>query len=179
MTTAIQAAASVGTFLVFVGSAFLALRQLRVANRSSQLAGLQAVSSRLNNADFERWFKFVLTELPAKMADRSFRESLRSNPIDRDLHLEIKLADLYEEVGIYAKYGAVSELPLIEVLRGGPYTAWKAMREAIDLYRETWGFSYYRNFEYLADRSRLFYEELDPQRLSRVTPPVSAPRNGV
>jgi hypothetical protein len=79
MITAIQAGASVGTFLIFVVTALLALRQLRVSDRSSQLAGLQAVSSRFNGADFEGWFKFVLTELPAKMADRSFKESLRSN----------------------------------------------------------------------------------------------------
>jgi len=166
MITAVQAGASVGTFLVFVITAFLALRQLRIANRSSQLAGLQAVSSHLNGADFERWFTFVLTELPVKMADRSFRESLGSNPIDRDVHLEIKLADLYEEVGVYAKYGVVSEMPLIEVLRGGPYTAWEALRATVSLYREIWGPSYYRNFEYLAERSRAFYGKLDPKRIS-------------
>lgn len=168
MITALQAGASVGTLLVFVISAFLALRQLRVANRSSQLAGLEAVSSRLKDADFERWFKFVLTQLPSKIADPSFRRSLGDNPIDRDVHLEIKLADLYEEVGIYAKYGIVSEMPLLEILRGGPYTAWKALRETIALYREIWGISYYQNFEYLADRSRMFYEERDAERISKV-----------
>jgi hypothetical protein len=167
MITTIQACASIGTFLIFVITAFLALRQLRLANRSSQLAGLQAVSSHFNGADFEKWFKFILTELPIKMADRSFRESLGSNPIDRDVHLEIKLADLYEEVGVYAKYGVVSEMPLIEVLRGGPDTAWEALRATVSLYREIWGPSYYRNFEYLANRSRMFYGKLDPKRTSQ------------
>jgi hypothetical protein len=166
MITTVQAWASVGTFLIFIATAFLALRQLRLANKSSQLAGLQAVSSRLNSADFEKWFEFVLTELPMKMADRSFRESLGRNPVDRDDHLEIRLADLYEEVGVYAKYGAVSEVPLIEVLRGGPYTAWEALRATVSLYREIWGPSYYRNFEYLAHRSRTFYERIDPKRTS-------------
>jgi hypothetical protein len=164
MITTVQAWASIGTFLIFIATAFLALRQLRLANKSSQLAGLQAVSSRFNGADFEKWFKFALTELPTKMADPSFRKSLSNNPVDRDVHLEIRLADLYEEVGVYAKYGAVSEMPLIEVLRGGPHTAWEALHATVSLYREIWGSSYYRNFEYLANRSHMFYGRLDPKR---------------
>ncbi len=166
MSTAIQTSASVGTLFIFVISVFLALRQLRLSNRTSQLAGPQAVSSHFNNADFEGWFKFVLTELPIKMADHSFRESLRSNPVDRNVHPEVKLADWYEEVGIYAKYGVVSERPLIEILRGGPDTAWEALRATVSLYREIWGPSYYRNFEHLAKRSRIFYGNLDPKRTS-------------
>ncbi|MGA8533745.1 MAG: hypothetical protein WB615_06535 [Candidatus Tumulicola sp.] len=59
MITALQAAASVGTFLVFVITATFALRQLRSSNRSNQLAGLQAVSAHSNGSEFERWFKFA------------------------------------------------------------------------------------------------------------------------
>lgn len=168
MVAAIQAGAAVGTLLIFVITAVLTLRQLSLSHKSNQLAGLQAVSSHFNGADFEKWFTFVLTELPAKMADESFREGLRRNPVDRDVHLEIRLADWYEEVGVYAKYAVVSELPLIEVLRGGPQTAWEALRPTVTLYREIWGQSYFRNFEYLAERSRIFYMTRDPRRIANV-----------
>jgi hypothetical protein len=94
MITGIQASASVGTFLVFVITAVFALRQLRSSNRSSQLAGLQAVSSHSNGSEFERWFTFVMKELPSHMAERSFRDGLKDDPIDRDVHLEIRLANL-------------------------------------------------------------------------------------
>lgn len=164
MITLIQACASVGTFLIFVITASFALRQLRSSNRSNQLAGLQAVSSHYNGLDFEGWFRFVMTDLPIKMKDQSFRNGLRLNPIDRDVHLEIRLADWYEEIGILAKYGVVAEKPLIEFLRGGPETAWRALNDSILFFREIWGSSYYRNFERLAERSRAFYSKLDPKR---------------
>lgn len=164
MIAVIQACASVGTFLVFVVTALFALRQLRATNRSNQLAGLQAVSSHYNGSDFEGWFRFVMTDLPTKMKDQSFRDGLRLNPIDRDAHPEIRLADWYEEIGILAKYGVVAEKPLIEFLRGGPETAWRALNASVLLFREIWGSSYYRNFERLAQRSRDFYSRLDPKR---------------
>jgi hypothetical protein len=169
MIPLIQAFASVGTFLIFVLTASFALRQLRSSNRSNQLAGLQAVSSHYNGQDFAGWFKFVMEDLPGKMEDPTFRNELRLNPIDRDVHLEIRLADWYEEVGILAKYGVVAEKPLIEFLRGGPETAWGALEGTIALFREIWGSSYYRNFERLAERSRVFYSRLDPQRVSKAT----------
>ena len=162
--TTMQAVASVGTFLIFVVTALAGLRQLRAYTRSNQLAGLQAVSSHYNNAEFERWFTFALNELPKRMADSSFRESLRNNPVDRDVHLEIRLAEWYEEVGILAKYGVVDEEPLIEFLRGGPETAWRVLQPTVSLYREIWGQSYYRNFEDLAECSRRFYTKRDPKR---------------
>jgi hypothetical protein len=164
MITALQTAASVGTFLVFVITATFALRQLRSSNRSNQLAGLQAVSAHSNGSEFERWFKFVLKELPSRMEDRSFREGLKDDPVDRDVHLELRLANWYEEIGILARYGVVHEAPLIEFLRGGPETAWQALQPTVSLYREIWGPSYFRHFEELASRSRAFYQKLDPQR---------------
>ncbi|PZR59054.1 MAG: hypothetical protein DLM50_02130 [Candidatus Meridianibacter frigidus] len=167
MLNLIWAVASIGTFFVFVISAVVALGQFRSNSRSNQLAGLQAVSAHSTGTDFQRWFAFVLKELPIKMADPAFRDGLRENPIDRDAHPEIQLADWYEEVGILAKYGVVHEAPLIELLRGGPETAWRALGTTIALYREIWGFSYYRNFERLAERSRAFYSKIDPERTAR------------
>jgi len=172
MVPTIQAAASVGTFLVFVISAAFALRQLRSSNRSNQLAGLQAVSAHSNGSEFERWFKFVLQDLPRRMEEPSFREGLKDDPIDRDVHLEIRLANWYEEIGILARYGVVHEAPLIEFLRGGPETAWEALRPTVTLYREIWGPSYYRHFEELARRSHAFYLSLDPQRANKAGRPA-------
>ncbi len=145
-------------------TATFALRQLRSSNRSNQLAGLQAVSAHSNGSEFERWFKFALKELPNRMEDRPFREGLKDDPVDRDVHLELRLANWYEEIGILAKYGVVHEAPLIEFLRGGPETAWQALQPTVSLYREIWGPSYFRHFEDLANRSRAFYQKLDPQR---------------
>lgn len=167
MLNLIWAIASIGTFVVFVISAIVALRQFRSTSRSNQLTGLQVVSNHSAGTDFQRWFTFVLKDLPTKMADQAFRDGLRQSPIDRDAHLEIRLADWYEEVGILAKYGVVDEAPLIEFLRGGPVTAWRALEDTIVLYREIWGTSYYRNFERLAERSRIFYAKIDPERISR------------
>lgn len=98
------------------------------------------------------------------MEDRSFREGLKDDPVDHDVHLELRLANWYEEIGILAKYGVVHEAPLIEFLRGGPETAWQALQPTVSLYREIWGPSYFRHFEELASRSRAFYQKLDPQR---------------
>lgn len=164
MINVIQLLVSVATLLIFLVTASFALRQLRSSNRSNQLAGLQAVSTHYNGLDFEGWFRFVMTDLPTKMKDKSFRDGLRANPIDREVHLEIRLADWYEEVGILAKYGVVAEEPLVEFLRGGPQTAWRELSPTIHLFREFWGTSYYRNFERLAERSRSFYSKRDPKR---------------
>jgi hypothetical protein len=165
MISLIQLTASVGTFIVFVISAIIGLRQLLSNRRSNQLAGLQAVSAGAARTDFRRWFTFVLKDLPSKMTDPAFRDGLRENPIDRTAHPEIQLADWYEEVGILAKYGVVDEPPLMEFLHGGPQTAWRALEPTIALYREIWGYSYFRNFERLAERSRIFYAKIDPKRI--------------
>jgi hypothetical protein len=165
MISIVQLAVSVGTFIVFVSSAIIGLRQLRSNRRSNQLAGLQAVAAGVARTDFQRWFAFVLKDLPNRMADPAFRDGLRENPIDRVAHPEIQLADWYEEIGILANYGVVDEAPLLEFLQGGPQTAWRALEPTIALYREIWGFSYFRNFERLAERSRIFYAKIDLKRI--------------
>jgi hypothetical protein len=169
MLPMIQAIASIGTLLVFLISAFVALRQLRSNAHAHQLDALQAVASHFNGTDFQQWFTFTLNDLPKKMQDPAFRDGLRADPIDRDAHPEIRLANWYEDIGIQAKYGVVDEGPLIEYLRDGTHRAWDALGPTVTLYREIWGAWNFRNFERLAQRSRRFYEELAAESGDQVT----------
>ncbi|HZV79081.1 MAG TPA: hypothetical protein VFF60_05635 [Candidatus Binatus sp.] len=161
MLQLIQTIASLFTLLIFLVSAFVALRQLRANAHANQLAALQAASSHFNGTDFQRWFAFTLNDLPKKMQDPVFRDGLRADPIDRDAHPEIRLANWYEDIGIQAKFGVVDEEPLIEYLRDGTHRAWDALLPTITLYREIWGDWNFRNFERFAQRSRAFYEKLE------------------
>ncbi|MBV8284031.1 MAG: hypothetical protein JO175_05225 [Candidatus Eremiobacteraeota bacterium] len=166
----LQTIASIGTLLVFVISAFLALRQFRANAHTNQLAALQAVSNHYSGTDFQDWFDFAMNKLPDKWKDPAFREGLRADPIDRKAHPEVMLANWYEDIGIQIKYGVVDEEPVIEYLRDGPTRAWHALKPMIEFYRQIWGAWNFRNFEHLARRSHAFYSCLDSRRDSSSRP---------
>ena|SRR5690348_3801645 len=150
----VNALAAVGTFLVIAVTAVAALVQLRHMRSSNQLAGLLHTVSVFEGAGFQRKLSWVKNELPAKMKDAAFVAELRyPGTLSRADHPELAIADLWEQTGIYIKYGLVSEEAFMDMAGYSVVASWKSIVDVIAIRREVAGESQYENFEYLAARA--------------------------
>lgn len=149
--------ASIGTFIVIAVTAFAALVQLRHIRAGNQLTGLLHHVARWESDDLQSAAKFVENELPAKLKDPDFLESLWVRNPDRRVHQELRVADWCEQMGSYIKYGMISEAQYLDL--GGAYvdSMWDQLREVVVIRRAASGSnSMYENFEFLAAEAKAF-----------------------
>lgn len=146
--------ASLGTFVVIAVTAFAALIQLRHMRASNQLAGLLHTAVVFEDPEFQRKLARLRDEFPAKLKDPTFLDELRQpGSISRASHPELAIADLWEQTGVYIKYGLVSEEAFIDLAGTTVLGMWNTMVEIVKIRREVAGDAYYENFEYLASRA--------------------------
>ena len=91
------------TLVVVAAAAAAAVIQLRHLRASNQLSGLLTVLETWQNAQFQEWMEFVRDELPIRVTEPAFIESLRKVPVNRRVHPELHVCDWYEQVGSYMK----------------------------------------------------------------------------
>jgi hypothetical protein len=150
----VNALAAVGTFVVIAVTAVAALIQLRHLRSGNQLAGLLQTVNVFGDPEFQRKLAWLRDEFPSKMKDTSFLAELRQpGSISRTQHPELAIADLWEQTGVYIKYGLVSEEAFMDLAGSSVLDMWNAMVEAIKIRREVAGDAAYENFEYIAARA--------------------------
>ncbi|HET9343688.1 MAG TPA: DUF4760 domain-containing protein [Candidatus Eremiobacteraceae bacterium] len=150
----INALAAVGTFLVIAVSAIAAFVQLRHLRTSNQLAGLLHTVNVFEDKDFQSKLTWLRDEFPAKMKDAKFLAELRyPGSLSRTDHPELAIADLWEQTGVYIKYGLVSEDAFMDLVGGSVLQLWNAVADAIKIRREVTSDAAYENFEYVAARA--------------------------
>src|SRR5579872_176009 len=93
----LTAIASVGTLVVITAGSIAAFVQLRHLRKGNQLSGLLSVLELFQQPHFHELINFVRSELPERMKDDAFRASLKQLPVDRRIHPELHVADLYED----------------------------------------------------------------------------------
>lgn len=121
----INTLAAVGTLVIIAVTAVAALVQLRHLSSSNQLAGLLHTVKVYEAPEFQR--------------DLSW--------------MKFSIADLWEQTGVYIKYGLVSEEAFMDLAGGIVLVTWDAISEVIRIRREVTGDAMYENFEYLAARA--------------------------
>jgi hypothetical protein len=146
------------TFAVISATAIAALVQLRHLRASNQLQGLITVLRIWEDPVFQRYMDFVRNELDARLRDPEFIQSLSKRPVDRTLHLELHVCDMWEQIGSYVKYGLIDERSFMDVSSGQVFNTWVQIAPVITKMREFAGPSLYENFEYLAVRGRLWID---------------------
>lgn len=162
--------ASVGTLVVIAVTAVAALAQLRHMRSGNQLAGLLHTVVVFEGADYQSNIAWVKNELPAKMKDPAFVAELHyPGSLSRTDHPELAIADLWEQTGVYIKYGLVSEEAFMDLAGYSVVSSWKSIVDVIEIRREVGGESQYENFEYLASRA-LEWEKRHPTSYPADTP---------
>jgi len=142
------------TCVVIAATAIAALIQLRHLRASNQLAGMIEINRMWQDPQMQAWFNFVRDDLPAKLQDPEFCAGLRGDRIDRRVHVELYVADYWEQIGGYVKHGLIDERSLLDLGNDQIVGFWEILWPVTALRRERSGPAIYENFEYLAVRSR-------------------------
>ncbi len=167
----IGAVASIGTFIVVGVTALAALVQLRHIRAANQLTGLLEYTARWQSDDVQSGTLFVETQLPAKLRDPDYRASLLELNPDRRTHPELQVADWFEQLGSFIKYGLITEAQYMDLARGYTESMWEQLREVVALRRAAAATNaVYENFEYLAVRAKMFRAGSNHANYPRGTP---------
>jgi hypothetical protein len=161
------------TLVVVAAAAVAAVIQLRHLRASNQLNGLLTVLETWQNAQFQEWMEFVRDELPVKITEPAFIDSLRKAPVNRRVHPELHVCDWYEQVGSYMKNGLLDERSFLDIISANANEYWMSLWPVIAILRERRGPSVYENFEYLAVRGRLWNKKFPNGYYPRGTPRIA------
>ena len=145
--------ASVGTFVVIAATAITALVQLGHIRRANQLAGLQNALNMLLNPEVRELVNYVRHDLANRMKDPNFRAGLQEIPIDRRVHPEMHLCDMYNHLGSFVRTGLIDEKVFIQTEWYNVTLYWSLLRDAIAVVREKRPYAF-ENFEWLAARAQ-------------------------
>jgi hypothetical protein len=161
------------TFAVIAATAIAALVQLRHLRASNQLQGLITVLRIWEDPVFQRYMDFVRNELDAQVRDPAFMEGLAKRPVDRTLHLELHVCDLWEQIGTYVKYGLIDERSFMDISSAQVFNTWLRVAPIVAKMREEAGPSLYENFEYIAARGCLWIDRYPKGNYPAGTPRIA------
>ena len=144
--------AAVGTFLVILATAITAVVQLRHIQLSNQLSGLLSTFDMLQDPSVRELVNFVRHDLAERMKDEDFRRGLLEIPIDRRVHPEFYLCDMYNHVGSFVRSGLIDESIYLQTDWYNVNLYWRLLREVVAETRKNRP-HVFENFEWLAARA--------------------------
>jgi len=147
-----NAIASIGTFLVIFATAVIALSQLNHIRRANQLSGLLSTFDTLQDPSVRELVNFVRHDLAERMKDEAFRQSIRDIPIDRRIHPEAYLCDIYNHIGSFVRSGLIDEDIYLQTDWYNVALYWGLLKDVIALGRSNRPYIF-ENFEWLASRA--------------------------
>jgi hypothetical protein len=147
----LNAGVQIATLLVFGGTAVAALLQIRHLRASNELDALLRITEQLRGNELQDAFKYVQTELDAKVADTDYRRELsRRGFVDSNRHPEMNVCNWFNEVGTLVKNRLIAEATFLDLFSRLVTYYWKRLDPVIALLRRERGLGQYENFEYLA-----------------------------
>lgn len=146
------------TFIVIAVTAIAALVQLRHLRTSNQISTMVALLQMWEGPELQRHYRYMLNELPDKLLDPSFLAAFKTAGLSRTDHPELLVADFWEQIGTYMKYGYLDERSWLDIAAAQVPRAWDILEPGITSIREREGPSVYENFEYAAVRARQWIE---------------------
>lgn len=156
----LTAIATLGTFVVIAASAFAALMQLRHLRGSNQIVALNEARETLESPYFQDAQRFVLEELPLRLADPGERKKLLQGGVLPPDYAPVRvLANFFEHEGVLVKNGVIDRDIVCDLWRGVILRNWLAIEPLarnVRTYRDRPAL--WRNFEFLAALSKQFDE---------------------
>ena len=160
------------TFVVIAATAIAALIQLRHLRASNQLNALLTLMKMWNSSDLQEHIGYVRGELQQRMKDPAFLSEFNQMSVARSEHPELLVADFWEQVGAFMKYGLIDEASWLDIASPQAANAWDQLEPAIKTMRQRAGLASFENFEYAAVRARLWLDRYPqgnwPPRLPRM-----------
>lgn len=153
---AINAAASLGTFIVIGVTATVAVVQLRHLRASNQLTGLLNVLSRVEDPVFNQWVDQAKKTLDENIADHAYRMQILHARYPRENNAWLNMCNSYEWIGSLIKHGLIPEEPFMDVYAGRILRAWGTLEPVFAIVRRRGNLSAWENFEYLVVRARFW-----------------------
>ena len=144
--------ASVGTFAVILATAITAVVQLRHIRLANPLSGLLSAFGMLQDPSVRELLSFIRHDLAEKMKDETFRRSLLAIPIDRRVHPELYLCDMYNHIGSFVRSGLIDERIYLQTDWYNVNLYWRLLRDVVAETRRSRP-HVFENFEWLAARA--------------------------
>jgi hypothetical protein len=158
------------TFVVIGATAIAALVQLRHLRASNQLNTLLTLMQMWQTPEMQRNVGYVRGALQQDMKDPNFMRAFDEGSVSRSEHKEMLVADFFEQVGTFLKYGLMDERPWIDAAGPQIIITWDRMEPIVKAFRKIWGPVSFENFEYAAVRAKLWFEKYPDGFYPRSTP---------
>jgi hypothetical protein len=142
---------AIATLLVFGGTAVAALVQIRHLRASNELDALLRITELMRADDLQNAFRYVETELSAKLADPAYRRELgKRGFVDARRHPEMDVCNWFNEVGTLVKNQLIDENTFLDLFNRLVTYYWNRLEGVVAVLRRERGPGQYENFEYLA-----------------------------
>ena len=145
-----------GTFVVIAATAVAALIQLRHLRAGNQLTTLLTLMRMWDQPDMQEHIKYMRGPLQQKLKDPTFVREFAQGQLSRAEHPELLVADFWEQVNAFMKYGLMDERSWLDIASVQITSAWAALEPAINSMRTRSGMGTFENFEYAAVRAKLW-----------------------
>ena len=172
---ALSAVSTALTAVVIFFTAVYAARQVRALNeqskatiqqiehlrKSTQLQGMHEILDQLAAPEFTDAIGFILTELPEKLKDETYRREALSRGTSRlPNHREFVVFRTFESIGTCVKFGMIDGGPLYDFVAPTIIESWKALEGLVAEQRREFGIPrLWENFEYIyREASKWRYE---------------------
>jgi hypothetical protein len=146
---ALGAIAAAVTAVVITVTAIVAVVQIRHLRTANQLSAALSLYHEIESPDLCKATSFVRTELEQRMQDPVFREELASGKFDREVHLEIRLGNYWQQFGLLVRTGLIDRRLFLDWGWLSCLHAWRDLRDVTTALR-TQAPDIWRDFEYLA-----------------------------
>lgn len=157
---ALTALATAGTFFVILISAFAALRQLRHAHATNQIAALIEFRETLESPRSVAARHFIISELAGRLEDPVEAAKLTHLPFEGDYQVIHYVANFFETFGLLVKHKIVAENLACESFGYIILSTWKALAPVITCARRTAGMDFWGSFEYMAHLAEKYNEKV-------------------
>lgn len=118
------------------------------------------MTERYRSPDMQAAMRFVHEQLHERLKDPQYRAELIGPDPDRRTHPELQVADMFEQIGSYVKYGMIGGKPFTDLGGSLVRNMWDGTKDAIALRRfGSNSSSMYENFEYLAALANEFQQK--------------------
>jgi hypothetical protein len=157
MWEAVTALATLGTGIAIILTVLLGVRQLRVTGaqldqlrRATQLEGAMKIFEDLNSDEFRDSMRFIMNEVPKRMADPTFRaEVALGGMADDKVHKELHVMRTFERVGTYVRSGLIDGPIVYNYAISVIAVTWEGLVDVVRSHRDAHGEGFWENYEFL------------------------------
>ncbi|MDQ6781481.1 MAG: DUF4760 domain-containing protein, partial [Candidatus Eremiobacteraeota bacterium] len=128
-------------------------RHLRAGN---QLTTLLTLMRMWDQPEMQEHVGYMRGPFQEKLKEPAYMRGFTTRALPRSEHPELLVADYWEQIGAFVKYGLFDERSWLDVACNQIEAAWEALEPAIMAMRVAGGSAVFENFEYIAVRAQLW-----------------------